>query len=146
MRRGWLGAVRRQSAIVAVVFDQGGLIFGGLRRFELSRTKKTKAKYKTNMDYDQLMLSGPAGPYCHESGINRVLYPTVSGRFTKQPFYVKSSHRCSHLGIALNLLGILEMRSLLIIVVKLYSYKESDVGNLRIIKYFRDYCRPFRNT
>ena len=72
--------------------------------------------------------------------------PTVTGRFAKRLYYVHSSHRCSNLGIALNLLGLSEMGSVLIIVVKLYFYTDSDVGNLRTIKYFRDYCRPFRNT
>ena len=56
-----------------------------------------------------LVLSGPAGPNSHKSGLNRVLYPTVSSRFAKRPSYVRTSHRCSHLGIALNLSGFLEM-------------------------------------
>ena len=86
-----------------------------------------------------LVLSGPAGPNWHRSGINRVLYPIVTGRFVKRPSCGQSSHRCSHLGIALHLLVILDMRSFLIIVVKLYSYKDSDVGNLQTFKYFRDY-------
>ena len=38
------------------------------------------------------------------------------------------------------------MGSFLIIVVKLYSYIDGDVGNLRTFKYFRDYCGLFRNT
>ena len=96
--------------------------------------------------FHTLVLSGPAGPNWHKSGLNRVLYPTVSGRFSKRPSYVRSSHQCSHLGIALNLSGISEMGSLLIIVVKLYSYKDSDVGNIRTIKFFRDYCRPIHNA
>ena len=93
-----------------------------------------------------LVLSGPAGPIWHKSGLNRVLYPTFTGRFAKRPSYVQSSHRCSHLGIALNLLGLSEIASFLIIVLKLYSYIESDVGNLRTLKYFRDYCGLFHNT
>ena len=32
------------------------------------------------------------------------------------------------------------------VVVKLYSYIHSDVENVQKIKYFRDYCRPFRKT
>ena len=95
---------------------------------------------------DPPVLSGPAGPYWHKSGLNCVLYPTVSGRFSKRPSYVQSSHRCSHLSIALKLSGLSEMGSFLIIVVNLYSYKDSDVGNLRTIKYFRNYCWLFRNT
>ena len=43
-------------------------------------------------------------------------------------------------------LGPPNMGSLLIIVVKLYSYKDSNVGNLRKIKYFRDYFRPSHKT
>ena len=96
--------------------------------------------------FQVLVLLGPAGPYWRKSGVNRVFKPTISGRFAKRLSYVQSSHRCSHLGIDLNLLGISEMGSFLIIVLNLYSYKDIDVGNLRTIKYFRDYCRPFRNT
>ena len=69
----------------------------------------------------------------------------LPGTFAKRPSYIQSSNRCSHLGLALNLLGISDMGSFLVIFVKLYSYKDSDVGNLRTIKYFCDYCRPFRN-
>ena len=35
------------------------------------------------------------------------------------------------------------MRSFLIIVLMLFSYTDTDVGNMRTFKYFRDYCRPF---
>ena len=68
-----------------------------------------------------VMLSGPAGPLGHKSGVNRVFKPTVSGWFAKRLFYVQSSLRCSNLGIALNLLRLSEMGPFLIIVVKLYS-------------------------
>ena len=51
-------------------------------------------------------------------------------------FYGKNSHQCIILRIALNLLGSSNMGSFLTIVVKLYSYIDSDVGNLQKIKYF----------
>ena len=38
------------------------------------------------------------------------------------------------------------MGSFLSIVVKLYSYKDSDVGNLRKTKYFHDYFRHPRKV
>ena len=49
---------------------------------------------------------------------------------------VQSSDRCSHIGIALNLLGLSDMGSFLIVVLKLSSYNDNYVGNLRTIKYF----------
>ena len=110
------------------------LIF--LKLIKLSQEKKW-------LNFYTLMLSGPAWPYWRKSGVNRVFKTTISGRFAKRLSYVQSSHRCSHLGIALNLSGLSKMGSFLIIVVKLYSYKESDVRNLRTIKYFRDYSRLF---
>ena len=48
---------------------------------------------------------------------------------SKRPSYGQISSWCSIIRILLNLSGFLEMRSFLIIVVKLYSYKESDIGN-----------------
>ena len=58
----------------------------------------------------------------------------------------QSSHRCSLIIILLNLSGILDMGSFLTIVVKLYSYIDSDVRNLRKYEYFHDYFRPSRNA
>ena len=55
-------------------------------------------------------------------------------------------HRCSLLIIPLNLSGFSEMGSFLIIVVKLYSYKDSDVGNLQKFEYFYEYFRHSCNT
>ena len=66
-----------------------------------------------------------------QSGINRRFYITISSRFAKQLSYVKNYHRCSHIGIAMELLGHAKMGSFLFIVVRLYSYIDSDVGNLR---------------
>ena len=93
-----------------------------------------------------LVMSGPAWPYWRKSGVNRVFNTTISGWFVKRLSYVQGSHQCSHLYIDLNLLGLSEIGSCLIIVLKLYIYKYSDVRNLRTIKYFRKYCRPLRNT
>ena len=101
---------------------------------------------KLVIDHFFLVLSGPAGPNWHKSVLNRVLYPTVSGRFAKRPFYVRSLYRCSQIGIAQNLSGLSEMGSFQIIDIKLFSYKDSDVGNLRTFKYMRDYSGIFHNT
>ena len=43
-------------------------------------------------------------------------------------------------------LGDLKMGSLQIIVVKLHSYKDSDVGNLHKFEYFYKYFRHLRNA
>ena len=93
-----------------------------------------------------VVLSSPAGPNRHKSGVNRLFNTTISDRFAKRLSYVKSSYQCSHLGIALDLLRHRNMGSFLSIVRKLYSYIDSDVRNLRKIKYFRDYFRPSRKT
>ena len=59
-----------------------------------------------------------------------VFKTTVSSRSTKLMFCGQSSHQCSLLRIALNLSDPPNMGSFLIIVVNLYSYKNSDVGNI----------------
>ena len=43
----------------------------------------------------------------------------------------QSSHRCSLLRIALNLSEPTNMGSFMNVVVKLYRYKDSDVGNIQ---------------
>ena len=48
--------------------------------------------------------------------------------------------------LALLLSGPPKMGTFLIIVVKLYSYKYSDVTNIQKIKYVCDYFRPSRKT
>ena len=90
-----------------------------------------------------LVLSSPTGPNRHKSGVNRLFKTTISSRFSKRLCYVQSSHRCSHLGIALNLLGLLNMYSFLIIVLKLYIYIDSDVGNVRKPKISAIILDPF---
>ena len=50
--------------------------------------------------------------------------------------YVESSHRCSIFRIALNLEGPPTMGPFLSIVLNFYSYKDSNVGNIRKIKFF----------
>ena len=89
-----------------------------------------------------LVLSSPACLNRHKSGQNRVFYTTISSRFAKQLSYGQSSYQCSLLRIALDLSGLMNMGSFPNIVVKLYSYKEIDVGNIRKIKHFHDYFRP----
>ena len=43
-------------------------------------------------------------------------------------------------------LKVSEMGSFLILVVRLYSYKDSNVGNMLKIKYFHDYFRHSRKA
>ena len=93
-----------------------------------------------------LMLSSPAWPNRHKSVIHRLFNTNILIWFSKRMSYVQSSHHCSHIGISLNLSVPLKMGSFLSIVVKLYSYIDFDVGNLRKIKYFRDYFRPSCKT
>ena len=83
-----------------------------------------------------LVLSCLACPNWHKSGQIRVFKTTISSQFSKQLFNRKSSHRCILLRIDLNLSGPPKMGSLLIIVVKLYSYKDSDVENIQKINLF----------
>ena len=92
------------------------------------------------------MLSIPAGPNRHKSGQNRVFKTIISGQCLKRLSYLKSSHWCNHLEFAQNLLGPQNMGSFILIVLKSYSYRDSDIGNLRKIKYFCDYFRPSHKT
>ena len=85
-----------------------------------------------------LVLSSPAWPNWHKSGQNRVFNTTILSRFLKRLSYQQSYHWCSLLIIDINLSVPPTMGSLVIIVVKLYSYKDSDVGNIQKIKYFHD--------
>ena len=41
---------------------------------------------------------------------------------------------------------VLNVGSFLLIVLKLYSYKDGDVGNLRKFEYFYDYFKHSRNA
>ena len=78
-------------------------------------------------------------PKSTQSGQNCVFKATISSRFAKRLSYGTISHWCSLLKIDLNLSEPPKMGSYLIIVIKLYRYKDSDVGNIRKIKYFHDY-------
>ena len=93
-----------------------------------------------------LVLSSPAWPYWPKSGVNRLSRPPFIVNFSKRPFYGQSSNYWIHLFIALNLSGSSKIGSFLIIVLKLYCYKDSDVGNFRKMKYFRNYFRPSHKT
>ena len=75
-----------------------------------------------------------------------VFGPLFQVDFGKRPSGGRNSHWYSLLIISLNLSGFSKMGSFLIIVVKLHSYKDSDVRNLRKFEYFYDYFRHSRNT
>ena len=92
---------------------------------------QTSLFLKFNITTKRLVLSSPAGPNRHKSGVNRLFKTAISSRFSKRLSYVQSFHWCSHIGIALKILVSPKMRSFLTTVVKLYSYIDSDVGNLR---------------
>ena len=79
--------------------------------------------------FSALLLSSPACPNWYKSA-------TISSQFAEQLSYGQIFHCCSLLRILFNLPVYLIMGSFLIVVVKLYSYKDSDVGNIRKTKYF----------
>ena len=92
----------------------------------------------------RIMLSRPTWPYWRKFGLHWLFKTTIKVDLTKRPSYGKSSNRCSIIVIALNLSGHSKMGLFLNIVLKLCGSIHSDVGNVRKIKYFRDYFRPFR--
>ena len=71
---------------------------------------------------------------------------TISSWFAKRLSHGKRYHQCSLLIIALNLSDPQNVGSLLIIAVKLYSYKDINVWNIRAINYFDNYYRPSRKA
>ena len=95
---------------------------------------------------DNLVLSSPARPQRHKTGLNRCFQTTISSRFKKRLSCGKMPHQCIFLRIPLNLSGLPNMGSFLIIVIKLYSYIDNEVGNLRKFEYFCGFFIHSRNA
>ena len=74
------------------------------------------------------------------------LRPPFQVDFAKRLSCGQGFHQCSLLIIALNLSTYPKMGSLLTRLVKIYSYKDSDVGNIRKTKNIHDYFRLSRKA
>ena len=117
-----------------------------LRRKLIMSLQANIVKSQELHSFISLVLPSPAWPYWRKSGLNRCFCTTISSIFAKILCYIQSSHWCSLLKISLNLSGLQNMGSFLLIVVTLYIYIYSDIGNIRKIKYFHDYFRHSRKA
>ena len=107
------------------------IIFRYPKKIWYSQTWLRYPQTKNLLKFDNLVLPSPAWPYWRKSGLNPCFWTIISSQSSKRPCYVRSYHQCILLRISLNLSWISKMGPLPIIFIKLSSYKDSDVGNIR---------------